>query len=72
VRTYAVLDRILLLSPSQLEALRDRGLVAARLGGGPAAARDLEAYLARAPAAPDSAEIRRVLAVLRGKKPMPN
>jgi regulator of sirC expression with transglutaminase-like and TPR domain len=72
VRAFAVLDRILLLSPAQLEALRDRGLVAARLGGGAAAAQDLEAYLARTPSAPDAADVRRVLAVLRGRKPLVN
>ncbi|HEY6097935.1 MAG TPA: transglutaminase-like domain-containing protein [Anaeromyxobacter sp.] len=72
VRTFAVLDRILLLSPGQIQAIRDRGLVAARLGGGAAAAQDLEAYLARAPAAADAAEIRKVLAVLRGRRPLVN
>ncbi len=72
VRAYAVLDRILVLSPGQIEAVRDRGLVAARLGGGPAAARDLEAYLARAGSAPDADDVRRVLAVLRGKRPLFN
>ena len=72
VRTYATLDRILLLSPGQLDAVRDRGLVAARLGGGSAAARDLEAYLARMPSAPDAAEVRKVLTVLRGKRPLVN
>lgn len=72
VRAYAALDRLLVLSPGQIESLRDRGLVAARLGGGAAAARDLEAYLSRAPAAPDADEIRKVLAVLRGKRPLVN
>jgi regulator of sirC expression with transglutaminase-like and TPR domain len=66
VRSFWVLDRILLLAPGQLEALRDRGLAAARLGGARAAARDLEAYLARATAASDADEIRAVLAGLRG------
>jgi regulator of sirC expression with transglutaminase-like and TPR domain len=72
VRAYAVLDRILLLSPGQIETVRDRGLVAARLGGGAAAVRDLEAYLARAPSAPDAAEVRKVLGVLRGRRPLVN
>jgi regulator of sirC expression with transglutaminase-like and TPR domain len=67
-----VLDRILLLAPGQTEALRDRGLVAARLGGVTAAARDLEAYLARAGASPDADEVRRVLAALRGRRPIMN
>ncbi len=72
VRAYAVLDRILLLSPGQIETVRDRGLVAARLGGGSAAVADLEAYLARAPSAPDATEVRKVLGVLRGRRPFVN
>jgi regulator of sirC expression with transglutaminase-like and TPR domain len=72
VRTYAVLDRILLLSPGQIEAVRDRGLVAARLGGGAAAAQDLEAYLARMASAPDADDVRKVLAVLKVRRPMVN
>jgi regulator of sirC expression with transglutaminase-like and TPR domain len=72
VRAYWVIDRILLLAPGQLEALRDRGLVAARLGGAAAAARDLEAYVARAGSAPDADEVRRVLAGLRGKRSFQN
>jgi len=72
VRAYWVLDRILMLTPGQLEALRDRGLVAARLGGAAAATRDLEAYLARSPSASDAGEVRRVLAGMRGKRPLVN
>lgn len=65
LRSYWVLDRLLLVAPGTVELQRDRGLVAARLGGSGAAARDLEAYLARAPQAPDAAEIRAVLASLK-------
>jgi regulator of sirC expression with transglutaminase-like and TPR domain len=72
VRAWWVLDRILMLTPGQLEALRDRGLVAARLGGAAAAARDLEAYLGRAPSATDADEVRRVLAAVRGSRPLVN
>ncbi len=76
VRAWWVLDRILMLTPGHLEALRDRGLVAARLGGAAAAARDLEAYLARelgpTPSAADGDDVRRVLAGLRGKRPFVN
>ena len=72
VRTFWVLDRILLAAPGQLGALRDRGLAAARLGGPAAAARDLEAYLARLPDASDEAEVRRVLAGLRSGGRLPN
>jgi regulator of sirC expression with transglutaminase-like and TPR domain len=72
VRAYGVLDRMLLLVPAQLDALRDRGLVSARLGAAAPAERDLEAYLARAPSASDAAEVRRVLAMLRGRRPLVN
>lgn len=72
VRAYWVVDRILLLAPGQLEALRDRGLVAARLGAAAAAERDLETYLAQAASAPDADEVRRVLAALRGRRPLVN
>jgi regulator of sirC expression with transglutaminase-like and TPR domain len=72
VRAYWVLDRLLLLAPGQLEALRDRGLVSARLGVASAAEKDLEAYLARASSPPDVQEVRRVLAGLRGRRPLVN
>jgi regulator of sirC expression with transglutaminase-like and TPR domain len=72
VRAWWVLDRILLVSPGQLEATRDRGLVGARLGVAAAAERDLEAYLARSGSATDAAEVRRVLAGLRGRRPLVN
>ena len=72
VSAYWVLDRILLLSPAHLGALRDRGLAAARLGGAGAAARDLEAYLSRAPEASDADEVREMLAALRRERPMFN
>lgn len=72
VRAWWVLDRILLLAPGQLEATRDRGLVGARLGGAAVAEKDLEAYLARSGANVDAAEVRRVLAGLRGRRPLPN
>jgi regulator of sirC expression with transglutaminase-like and TPR domain len=72
VRAWWVLDRILLLVPGQTEALRDRGLVAARLGGAVAAVRDLEAYLARAGRSADADEVRRVLAALQARRPLVN
>jgi regulator of sirC expression with transglutaminase-like and TPR domain len=72
VRAWWVLDRILLLTPGQLEATRDRGLVSARLGVPAAAERDLEAYLSRSGTATDAAEVRRVLAGLRGRRPLVN
>jgi regulator of sirC expression with transglutaminase-like and TPR domain len=64
VRLFWVLDRVLLLAPGQLEALRERGLAAARLGGAAAARRDLEAYLARAREPADADEVRAVLEAL--------
>ncbi len=72
IRAWWVLDRILLVAPGQLEALRDRGLVTARLGVPAAAERDLEAYLSRATSASDVQEVRRVLAGLRGRRPLVN
>jgi len=72
VRAWWVIDRLLMLTPGQLDALRDRGLVAARLGAGAAAVRDLEEYLARSPSASDGDEVRRVLAGIRGKRPLVN
>jgi regulator of sirC expression with transglutaminase-like and TPR domain len=73
VRAYWVLDRLLLVAPGQLEALRDRGRAAARLGGLAAAARDLAAYLKGAPDAADAADIRAELSHLAGgRKPLLN
>jgi regulator of sirC expression with transglutaminase-like and TPR domain len=72
VRAWWVLDRILILTPGQLEATRDRGLVSARLGVASAAERDLETYLAGSGGATDAAEVRRVLAGLRGRRPLVN
>lgn len=72
VRAWWVLDRILLLTPGQLEATRDRGFVSARLGVATAAERDLETYLARSGAPVDGPEVRRVLAGLRGRRPLVN
>jgi len=69
VRSWWVLDRILLTAPNQLAALRDRGLAAARLGAAHAAARDLDAYLARAPDAQDADAVRIALADVRHGPP---
>ncbi|HET6436721.1 MAG TPA: transglutaminase-like domain-containing protein [Anaeromyxobacter sp.] len=72
VRSYWVIDRLVLLAPEAGEELRDRGLISARLGLRPAAARDLGAYLERTPDAPDASEIREVLAALRAAPSMLN
>lgn len=69
VRAWWVLDRILLTAPSQLAALRDRGLAAARLGAAAAAIPDLESYLERAPEAQDVDAVRAALADLRHGPP---
>jgi regulator of sirC expression with transglutaminase-like and TPR domain len=72
VRAFWVIDRLLLLAPDAIEEVRDRGLVEARLGLKPAAARDLEAYLAREPAAADAADVAELLATLRSRPSMLN
>jgi regulator of sirC expression with transglutaminase-like and TPR domain len=65
VRALWVVDRLLLLSPDDAAERRDRGLVCARLGHHAAAARDLAAYLAVAPSAPDREEVADLLAHLQ-------
>jgi regulator of sirC expression with transglutaminase-like and TPR domain len=72
VRAYWVIDRLLLLNPDAMDEVRDRGLVEARLGLKPAAARDLEAYLASSPGAADAADVRSLLDTLRARPAMLN
>lgn len=72
VGTFWVSDRLLVLAPGMLDALRDRGLAAARLGALPAAERDLEAYLARAPDASDGPAVREALAAFRVRRTLQN
>jgi regulator of sirC expression with transglutaminase-like and TPR domain len=72
VRAYWIIDRLLLLHPEAMDEVRDRGLVEARLGLKPAAARDLAAYLAHDPAAPDAADVRSLLESLRARPAMLN
>ncbi len=67
VRALWVIDRLLLLSPGNLEERRDRGLLSARLGGLKAAAQDLQAYLDGTPQAPDADEVRSLLKDLEGR-----
>jgi regulator of sirC expression with transglutaminase-like and TPR domain len=64
-RALAASERILLLVPDALEELRDRGMLHARLGQAPAAVRDWDAYLQRAPQARDAAVVRDRLRALR-------
>jgi regulator of sirC expression with transglutaminase-like and TPR domain len=61
----SAVERILLLAPDLLEELRDRGTLHARLGQGPAAVRDWEAYLQRAPEGSDAAHVKGRLQALR-------
>ena len=72
VRAFWVIDRLLLLSPDAIDEVRDRGLVEARLGLKPAAARDLAAYLEKEPSAADAGEVRDLLATLRAHPAMLN
>jgi regulator of sirC expression with transglutaminase-like and TPR domain len=64
-RALAASERIFLLVPDAVEELRDRGMLHARLGRAPAAVQDWEAYLQRAPDAPDAAVVRDRLRALR-------
>jgi regulator of sirC expression with transglutaminase-like and TPR domain len=66
VRTLWVVDRLLQLTPGDLEERRDRGLVSARLGGTAAAARDLAAYVEGNPRASDVEEVKALLRELGG------
>lgn len=72
VRAFWVIDRLLLLAPDAIDEVRDRGLVEARLGLKPAAARDLEAYLAKEPSAADAGDVADLLATLRSRPAMLN
>ncbi|MFZ5481490.1 MAG: SirB1 family protein [Myxococcota bacterium] len=54
-------DRILLLAGEVPQEVRDRGLLAAHLGRGDEARRDLERYLQIAPDAGDRGEVERIL-----------
>jgi regulator of sirC expression with transglutaminase-like and TPR domain len=64
-RTLAVVDLLLRVQPDSLEDLRDRGLLHASLDCYAAAVRDLEAYLERAPGAPEAQSILEQVADLR-------
>ncbi len=72
VRAFWVIDRLLLLAPDAIDEVRDRGLVEARLGLKPAAARDLQAYLEREPSAADAGDVAELLATLRSRPAMLN
>jgi len=67
VRALWVVDRLLLLTPQDAAAKRDRGLFEARLGGTAAALSDLEAYLSAQPRAPDADDLRAFVRRLRAQ-----
>jgi regulator of sirC expression with transglutaminase-like and TPR domain len=66
-RSLLALDRIITLTPDSVAALRERGLLAARLGAVESARADLSRLLELAPAAPDAGAIRATLTELRAK-----
>jgi regulator of sirC expression with transglutaminase-like and TPR domain len=66
-RALLALDRIISLTPDSVPALRERGLLAARLGAVEAARADLSRLLELVPQAPDASSIRERLAELRAK-----
>ncbi len=72
VRALWVIDRLILLSPGNLEERRDRGLVAARLGGTASAVKDLSDYLAASPQAADAEEVAQLLGERRSRKGLLN
>jgi regulator of sirC expression with transglutaminase-like and TPR domain len=72
IRLWWVVDRLLMLEPGQPEELRDRGLIAARLGAAAAAARDLTAYLDVAADSPDAPQVREILESVRARNPLMN
>ncbi len=63
-----VVDRLVSLNPRDKALLRDRGLLAARLGASASAREDLERALAMDPTSETAAELREALAAL-GAKP---
>ena len=57
-RAHLALDRIVTLAPNAAGALKERGLVAAKLGAAEAAREDLSRVLELDPSASDAASIR--------------
>ena len=60
-RALAAVERILLLTPGDLDERRDRGMLLAQLGRLPEAVADTQAYLALSPQAPDAESVREQL-----------
>jgi regulator of sirC expression with transglutaminase-like and TPR domain len=68
-RALAAVDRILLLRPTAMVELRDRGLLLARTGRTGEAVADLERYLDFSPAAPDAERVRSLIDDLSRQTP---
>jgi regulator of sirC expression with transglutaminase-like and TPR domain len=66
-RALLALDRIICLTPDSVPALRERGLLAVRLGALEAARADLSRLLELVPQAPDASTIRKQLEELHAK-----
>lgn len=66
-RALLALDRIICLTPDSVPALRERGLLAVRLGALEAARADLSRLLELVPQAPDAGTIRKQLEELHAK-----
>jgi regulator of sirC expression with transglutaminase-like and TPR domain len=71
-RALLALDRIISLMPDSVPALRERGLLAARLGANEAARADLSRLLELVPQAADAGSIRQRLEELRAKQSILN
>jgi regulator of sirC expression with transglutaminase-like and TPR domain len=71
-RALLALDRIISLQPDSVPALRERGMLAARLGAVEAARADLSRLLELVPQAPDANSIRQRLEELRAKQSVLN
>jgi len=66
-RALRAVELLLLMDPDSAEDVRDRGVIYAALDCYGLAARDLEAYVALVPRAPDAEDLRGRIAVLRQK-----
>jgi regulator of sirC expression with transglutaminase-like and TPR domain len=66
-RALLALDRIVCLTPDSVPALRERGLLAIRLGAVEAARADLSRLLELVPQAPDASSLRKQLEELHSK-----
>lgn len=71
-RALLALDRIISLTPDSVPALRERGMLAARLGAVEAAREDLSRLLELVPQAPDASSIRQRLEELRARQSVLN